>query len=39
MFFGLLFMACVIGCFCALFCGGFLGAKMMQARRDAQMGR
>jgi hypothetical protein len=24
------------GCFCALFCGGFIGAKLMQRRRDAQ---
>ena len=39
LFAGLLVLAYFIGCGCALFCGGFVGAKLMQRRRDAQMSR
>jgi len=39
LFYGLLVLAYFIGCFCALFCGGFLGAKIMQRKRDAQFSR
>jgi len=39
LFGGLLVLAYFIGCFCALFCGGFVGAKIMQRKRDAQFSR
>ena len=34
-----LVIACCAGFGCALFCGGFIGAQMMKAKRDRQYTR
>jgi hypothetical protein len=39
LFAGLLVLGYFVGCFCFLFLGGFIGARMMKAKRDRQVRR